>query len=139
LKLTALAKVDSKGRITIPQAIREALDIEPGMFVILIADLNRREITVAPIFTSSDYLYELEVELQDRPGALAKLTEALAAMGVDIVAARCASVARYETASCLIIVDTSRSNISEEALRKKLEELDIVTQVKTTKMRFRLD
>ena len=139
MKLTALAKVDSKGRITIPQAIREALDIEAGMFVILIADLNRREITVAPIFTSSDHLYELEVELQDRPGALAKLTEALAEMGVDIVAARCASVARYESANCLIIVDTSRSNISEEALRKKLEELDIVTQVKTTKMRFRMD
>jgi len=133
LKLTALVKVDSKGRITIPQPIREALDIEAGMLVVLIADLQKREIIVSPVFAGSEHLYEIEVELKDKTGALAKLTDTIASMGADIVAARCASVSRFESANCIIVVDTSRAKIDGETLRRKLEELDIVTLVKVKK------
>ena len=133
MKLSALVKVDSKGRITIPQPIRDTLDIEAGMLVVLIADLQKREIIISPVLTPTEHLYEVEVELVDKPGALAKLTEALAEMGADIIAARCASVARHESANCIIVVDTSRSELDGEALRKKLEELDIVTLVKVRK------
>ncbi len=129
MRLVALAKVDSKGRITIPQAIREALDIDTGMMLVLIADLSKREILVTPVSKAAN-IYEVEVEMYDRPGALAKLTSALAEMGVDIVATRCTSIARGETGECTIIVDMSNARVSPEELKRRLESLDVVTVVK---------
>lgn len=130
MRLTSLAKVDSKGRITIPQTMREALDIEPGMPVVLLADLDRREIIVSPISASSKYIYELEVELVDKPGALATLTKKLADFNIDIVATRCASIARGESGSCTLIIDVSRSSLGIEELKRRVEELDVVTLVR---------
>ncbi|MCE4618862.1 MAG: AbrB/MazE/SpoVT family DNA-binding domain-containing protein [Desulfurococcales archaeon] len=130
MRLTSLAKVDSKGRVTIPQTMREALDIEPGMLVVLLADLDRREIIISPISASSKNIYELEVELLDKPGALAMLTQKLAELNVDIVATRCASIARGESGSCTVIVDLSKSTLGVEELRRKLEELEVVTLVR---------
>ena len=130
MRLTSLAKVDSKGRITIPQTIRETLDIEPGMFMALIADLERREIIVTPIYTKGENIYEVEVTVVDKPGSLAKLTEALAENKVDIITNRCASIMRREEASCTMIVDTSESGLTLEDLKRIINELDIVTQVK---------
>ncbi|MEB3780572.1 MAG: ACT domain-containing protein [Desulfurococcales archaeon] len=130
MRLTSLAKVDSKGRITIPQTIRETLDIEPGMFMALIADLERREIIVTPIYTKGENIYEVEVTVVDKPGSLAKLTEVLAENNIDIIANRCASIMRREEASCTMIVDTSESGLTIDDLKRIINEIDIVTQVK---------
>ncbi|MCE4620736.1 MAG: ACT domain-containing protein [Desulfurococcales archaeon] len=130
MRLTSLAKVDSKGRVTIPQTMREALDIEPGMVVVLIADLDKREITVSPVSASLKDVYELEVELLDKPGALAKLTQKLAELGIDIIATRCASIARGESGNCTLVVDLSRAKTDPEELRRQIEELDVVMLAK---------
>ncbi len=130
MRLTSLAKVDSKGRITIPQTMRDALDIEPGMAVVLIADLDRREITVSPVPVPLKEVYELEVELKDKPGALAKLTQKLAELNVDIIATRCASIARGESGSCTLVLDLSKSKTDPEKLRRSIEELDVVMLAK---------
>ena len=130
MRLTSLAKVDSKGRITIPQTMREALDVEPGMIVVLIADLDRREITISPVPISLKNVYELDVELLDKPGALAQLTRKLAELNIDIIATRCASIARGESGSCTIVLDISRSGIDPENLRRSIEELDVVMLAK---------
>lgn len=130
MRLTSLAKVDSKGRVTIPQTMREALDVEPGMLVVLLADLDRREIIISPVSASSKDVYQLDVELLDRPGALAMLTQKLAELDIDIVSTRCASIARGESGSCTIIVDLSRTSAGVEELRRMLEELEVVTLVR---------
>ncbi len=130
MRLTSLAKVDSKGRITIPQTMREALDVEPGMIVVLIADLDKREITISPVQVSLKNVYELDVELVDKPGALARLTQKLAELDIDIIATRCASIARGESGSCTLVLDLSRSGIDPEMLRRSIEELDVVMLAK---------
>ncbi|MEB3806894.1 MAG: AbrB/MazE/SpoVT family DNA-binding domain-containing protein [Desulfurococcales archaeon] len=130
MRLTSLAKIDSKGRVTIPQTIREALDIEPGMIVVLLADLDRREIIISPISASSKYIYEIEVEMMDKPGALAMLTQKLAEMHIDIVATRCAAISRGESGNCTVIVDVSKAKASIEDVKRALEELDVVTLVR---------
>ncbi|MCE4600544.1 MAG: AbrB/MazE/SpoVT family DNA-binding domain-containing protein [Desulfurococcales archaeon] len=130
MRLTSLAKIDSKGRVTIPQTIREALDIEPGMIVVLLADLDRREIIISPISASSKYIYEIEVEMMDKPGALAMLTQKLAEMHIDIVATRCAAISRGESGNCTVIVDVSKAKAGIEDVKRALEELDVVTLVR---------
>ena len=133
MKQTALVKVDSKGRITIPLTMREAIGIEPGMLMAVIADIDKKEIIVTPIFTNKGEIYEIEVVLVDRPGAMAKVTDALARENVDIIASRCTTVMRGVEGSCIMIVDLSRSSVDVERLKNILSQIDVVLQVKVRK------
>jgi AbrB family looped-hinge helix DNA binding protein len=128
-RLTGLVKVDSKGRITIPQTIRESLGIEAGMLVAMLADTEKKEIIVSPIMAENAKVIQIEVTMQDRPGALAKVTSKLSDLKVDIIANRCTSITRREEGECTFIVDISQSSTDVEGIRKALEGLDVVTQV----------
>jgi AbrB family looped-hinge helix DNA binding protein len=128
-RLTGLVKVDSKGRITIPQTIRESLGIEAGMLVAMLADTEKKEIIVSPIMAENAKVVQIEVTMQDRPGALAKVTSKLSELKVDIIANRCTSITRREEGECTFIVDISQSSTDVEGIRKALEGLDVVTQV----------
>jgi AbrB family looped-hinge helix DNA binding protein len=129
-RMTALAKVDSKGRITIPQPIRDALEIETGMYVVLLADLDRREILVSPVAGKSGDIYEFEIEFKDEPGALANAAAVFAKYKADIIASRCASIMRGTTAGCTFIVDFRHAEKSPEEISKELESLPVTTIVK---------
>ena len=133
MRLTALVKIDSKGRVTIPQTIREALGIEPGMMMAIIADIDRREILVSPIFVKGASIYQIDLQLHDRPGALAKVANLLASHKVDIIASKCASITRGREAGCTIIADFSNVETDVGEIRRQLEELDVVIQVKITR------
>ncbi|MCG2873534.1 MAG: ACT domain-containing protein [Acidilobus sp.] len=128
-RLTGLVKVDSKGRITIPQTIRESLGIEAGMLVAMLADTEKKEIIVSPIMAENAKVVQIEVTMQDRPGALARVTSKLSELKVDIIANRCTSITRREEGECTFIVDISQSSTDVEGVRKALEGLDVVTQV----------
>jgi len=135
--LSDVVKVDSKGRITIPQAVREALGVEPGMLMALIADFDKREIIVSPIATKPEAVYELDLNLVDKPGSLAAVTGVLAKHKADIIASKCASIARGEEASCTLIVDMSMSDVDADSIKRELEELEVVIQVRLRKFETR--
>ena len=65
-RITGLVKVDSKGRITIPQTMRENLGIEPGMLVALLADSDKKEIVISPILSENAKVLELSIDMVDR-------------------------------------------------------------------------
>ena len=136
-RLSDVVKVDSKGRITIPQAVREALGVEPGMLMALIADFDKREIIVSPIATKPEAVYELDLNLVDKPGSLAAVAGVLAKHKADIIASKCASIARGEEASCTIIVDMSMSDVDVDSIKRELEELEAVIQVRLRKFETR--
>ncbi len=129
-RISALVKIDSKGRITIPQPIREALGLETGMYMVLLADVERGEILVSPVATSSKHVYEFELEFEDSPGALAKIADTFAKYKADIIASKCASIMRGETAGCTFIVDFSNASKPADEIAKELESLDITNIVK---------
>ncbi|WFO75775.1 ACT domain-containing protein [Desulfurococcaceae archaeon MEX13E-LK6-19] len=119
MKIREVVRVDNKGRITIPLVIRDALDIREGMSLLLIADVDKKEILVTPISREAK-LYEIEIEIEDRPGALAEVANELAKHGIDQVMTRCTTLRRGEIAECVIVVDTSKASVADE---KDLEEL----------------
>lgn len=129
-RITALVKVDSKGRVTIPQPIREALGIESGMLIALIADVDKGEILLSPVLSKAGRLYEFEIEFRDVAGSLAKIISAFAEAKADILASKCASIIRGSTAGCTIIVDFSNATAKPEEVARKLESMDIVNVVK---------
>jgi len=136
-RLSDVVKVDSKGRITIPQAVREALGVEPGMLMALIADFDKREIIVSPIVTKPEAVYEFDLNLVDKPGSLAAVTGVLAKHKADIITSKCTSIARGEEASCTIIVDMSLSDVDADTIKRELEELEVVIQVRLRKFETR--
>ncbi len=137
VRVSEIVKVDSKGRITIPQTMREALGIEPGMIMAIIADFEKREIIVSPITGKGEMIYELDLYLVDKPGSLASVTEVLARHKADIVASKCTSIARGEEAGCTIVIDMSIADTDVETIRRELEDLDVVIQVRVKKFESR--
>ena len=123
MRLSEIVKVDSKGRVTIPLVVREALGIVEGMNIILIADPDKREIVLTPLPSTESKLYELRIEFKDVPGALAKTSEKLAELGVDQVTTQCTTVKRGEYAECIIIVDLARSKTDIDELKNILSSL----------------
>ncbi|MDP8002754.1 MAG: AbrB/MazE/SpoVT family DNA-binding domain-containing protein [Caldisphaera sp.] len=130
MRISGLVKVDSKGRITIPQTMRENLGIEPGMLVALLADSDKKEIIISPILSENAKVLELNVDMRDQPGSLAKVIDKMAEYKIDIIANRCTSITRKEEGECTFIVDVSQSSIDAEKLKTILEAIDIVTQVR---------
>ncbi len=129
-RLTGIVKVDSKGRITIPQTMRESLGIEPGMLVALLADGDKKEIVINPILSENAKVLELNVDMIDKPGSLAKVIDKLAEYKIDIISNRCTSITRREEGECTFIIDISQSSIDSDKLKSILESIDIVTQVR---------
>jgi len=129
-RMTSLVKVDSKGRVTIPQPMREALGIESGMLVALIADIERGEILLSPVLTRTERLYTFEIEFRDVAGSLARIVSVFASAKADILASKCASIIRGSTAGCTIIVDFSQSKRKPEEIARELEKMDIVNIVR---------
>ena len=129
MKIAEIVRVDSKGRITIPMVVREALDIVEGMNLILVADTEKREIIVSPLRSDTQNLYELYLEIKDVPGALAKVSEKLAENNIDQITTQCTVLKRGELAECVIVVDMSKAKMDAETLRHQLMELPEVQLV----------
>jgi len=126
VRLAEIVKVDSKGRVTIPLVVREALNIIEGMNLILIADPDKREIVLTPLPSAEGKLFEMRIEFKDVTGALAKASEKLAELNVDQVTTQCTTVKRGEYAECIIIIDLSRSGIDIDTVKTELSKLDEV-------------
>ena len=133
MKVSALVKVDSKGRVTIPQTIRDLMGIEPGMLMAVIADIEKKEIAVSPIYSSGRSIYEINLDLKDRPGAIASVTSLLARHNVNIIATRCTTIMRGEEGNCIIVADFSMASEDVEVIRRQLEDLEMVIQVNLKK------
>jgi len=119
MRFKELVKVDSKGRITIPLPIREALGIREGMTILLYADLDEKKIFLSPIPDQAK-LVEISLTVTDRPGVLAEISKILADNGVDIIALKCVVIKRGEVGECTFIADLSKSLITSAGELKDL-------------------
>jgi AbrB family looped-hinge helix DNA binding protein len=137
VRLTEIVKVDSKGRVTIPLVVREALNIIEGMNLILIADAERREIILTPLPGGAEKLYEFRIEFKDIPGALAKISSKLAQLKADLIVTQCTTVKRGENAECIIIADLSKAEKSPEDIKNEVASIDEVHLVQVKPLQHR--
>ncbi len=134
MRFSELVKVDSKGRVTIPLVIREALNIVEGMNLILVADPDKKEIILTPLPATKGLLAEIRIELKDVPGALAQTAERLASLGIDQVSSQCTTVKRGEYAECIIIVDMSQTSKTVKELEEELSNLPVTRLVRVREL-----
>ncbi len=134
MSIEETVKVDSKGRVTIPSAIRELFDIREGMYLLMIADKNSKEIKLVPIPITAQ-LIKLRLIVEDRMGVLADITKFLASKNVDIISSKCIVLKREELGECEMIIDISRSNYADPSLvEEDLRRLEPVKNVEVFKL-----
>jgi AbrB family looped-hinge helix DNA binding protein len=120
MRMSEIVRVDSRGRITMPSSIREAVKLSEGMYVMLIADLDKKEIRIAPFADPEAKLVELSITLSDVPGALAKSASILADEDVDLLSSESRTLRRGKSAEWVVVADISRCKCTLKELEQKI-------------------
>lgn len=120
MRMTEIVRVDSRGRITMPSSIREAVKLSEGMYVMLIADLDKKELRIAPFADPEAKLVELGITFSDIPGALAKAANILATEGVDLLSSESRTLRRGKSAEWIVVADVSRCRCTLKELEDKI-------------------
>ena len=122
MRMTEIVRIDSRGRVTMPSSIRDAVGLSEGMYVMLIAHLDKKEVRIVPFADPEAKLIEFHVKFADIPGALAKTAEILAKQGVDLLSSESRTLRRGESAEWIIIADISKCKCELEKLERKVVE-----------------
>jgi len=122
MRMSEIVRIDSRGRVTMPSSIRDAVRLSEGMYVILIADLDRREVRIVPFADPEARLVEFRITFADVPGALAKAAAVLAREGVDLLSSESRTLRRGESAEWFVVADVSNCKCRLEELEQKIIE-----------------
>lgn len=114
-------KVDEKGRITIPQSVREILGIEPGMFVELVVDTSAKVVVLRP--TATGVLASYRIRLRERKDVVNAISAVLEE-GSDL---KYVELGESECVLVVFVID----NVMVEKLAEKLQRkgVDVVEYV----------
>jgi AbrB family looped-hinge helix DNA binding protein len=135
MRMSEIVRIDSRGRVTMPSFIRDAVRISEGMYVMLIAHLDEKEVRIVPFADPEAKLIEFRITFADVPGALAKAADVLAKQGVDLLSSESRTLRRGQSAEWIIIADVSKSKCRLEKLERKLVEEGAAKEVKLRSFR----
>lgn len=121
--------LDSKGRIVIPKSFRESISLRENDPVFV--SLNEKTQTIAISQYGNESVYQLTIEMGDRPGTLAMLAKALFDNGVDLIATESHSTLRTRGASWRVLCSTKK--LDSAGLKKVLKQ-NGATTVNITKI-----
>jgi AbrB family looped-hinge helix DNA binding protein len=128
--MSEIVRIDSRGRVTMPTSIRDAVRLSEGMYVLLIADVERKEVRIVPFADPEARLVEFRITFADVPGALAKAAAVLAREGVDLLSSESRTLRRGESAEWVVIADVSNCKCRPEELERKVTEEATAKEVK---------
>ena len=83
--MNSIIKLDTRGRLVIPNEFRESLDLKEGDNVLLSLDTQTNTINISPLYGENEYLVKMEIKFKDKPGSLAKVAAKLAEIRVDLI------------------------------------------------------
>ena len=129
MRVFEIVRIDSRGRIILPSSIRDSVGLPKGMYVMLIADLDKKEIRITPFADPEAKLVEFHIELLDVPGALAHAAAILAENGVDLLSTESRTLRRGKVAEWCVIADVSKCKCELKELKRRIEESDVVGRV----------
>ena len=132
--MNSIIKLDTRGRLVIPNEFRETLDLKEGDEVLLSLDAKTNTLVISPIYGKDNNLIKLEIEFDDSPGSLAKIAEAIAKIKIDLIMTESKSFQRGEKARWFIIADISQSPLGIEEIKKTLLRNTFVESLSITKI-----
>lgn len=132
--MNSIIKLDTRGRLVIPNEFRETLDLKEGDNVLVSLDSKNNVITISPVYGEENNIVKVKIEFGDAPGCLAKIATKLAELKVDLIMTESKSYERGTKARWDIVADISKSGLSAKQLREKLMKTNFVEQASVTQI-----
>jgi AbrB family looped-hinge helix DNA binding protein len=132
--MNSIIRLDTRGRLVIPNEFRETLDLKEGDEVLMSLDTKTNTLVISPIYGKADNLVKIEIEFDDKPGSLAKLAETLAKINVDLIMTESKSFQRGTKARWYIIADLTKCPYGITELKKTILQNSSVESVSITKI-----
>jgi len=118
--MNSIIKLDTRGRLVVPNEFRETLDLKQGDNVILSLDSKTNTINISPIYGEPTNLVNISLEFGDTPGCLAKIAKKIADLNIDLVMTESKSSQRGTKARWDIIADISRCSYNINKIKQIL-------------------
>jgi AbrB family looped-hinge helix DNA binding protein len=132
--MNSIIKLDTRGRLVIPNEFREALALKEGDDVLLSLDRKTDTLTISPTYGKTTDLVKMEIEFGDTPGCLAKIAEKIADMKIDLIMTESKSSQRGKKARWDIIADISNCPYSINEIKQMLLQSGFVESMSITKI-----
>ena len=132
--MNSIIKLDTRGRLVIPNEFREILDIKEGDNILLSLDSKTNTILINPIYGKSKDMVKIEIEFGDTPGCLAKIAKKIADLKIDLIMTESKSSQRGTKARWDIIADISKTNKSINELKQILMQSGLVEEASIRKI-----
>ena len=137
--MNSIIRLDTRGRLVIPNEFRETLDLKEGDQVLISLDAETDTLTISPIYGEPKDLIKIEIEFGDNPGCLAKIAKKIAEMKIDLVMTESKSSQRGKKARWGILADISKCSYSVNQIKQLLlqsgfVEYTIITHISRGKL-----
>jgi len=132
--MNSIIKLDTRGRLVLPNEFREMLNLKEGDEVIVSLDSKTDTLIISPIYGKPTDLVKIEIEFGDTPGCLAKIAKKIADMKIDLIMTESKSSQRGKKARWDIIADISKSSCSINQIKQKLLQSGFVESMSITKI-----
>jgi AbrB family looped-hinge helix DNA binding protein len=124
--MTTIIRLDTKGRLVIPNEFREALNLKEGDEVLISLDSKTDTLTISPTYGEPADLVKMEIEFGDTPGCLAKIAKKIADMKIDLVMTESKSSQRGKKARWDVVADISKCSYSVNEIKQFLLQSGLV-------------
>jgi AbrB family looped-hinge helix DNA binding protein len=132
--MNTIVRLDTRGRLVIPNEFREPLNLNEGDEVLLSLDKKTDSITISPIYGKTKDLVKMEIEMGDSPGCLARIAQKLGDMKIDLIMTESKSSQRGKAARWNIIADLSKSSLSANEIKQSLLRSGFVESMSITRI-----
>lgn len=132
--MNSIIRLDTRGRLVIPNEFRETLNLKEGDEVLMSLDTKTDTIMISPIYGEQTDLVRMEIEFGDTPGCLAKIAKKIASMKIDLVMTESKSSQRGKKARWDIIGDISNCSSSVDEIKQVLLQSGLVEDMSITRI-----
>jgi len=132
--MNSIIRLDTRGRLVIPNEFRESLNLKEGDEVLISLDSKTDTLTISPIYGELKDLVKMEIEFGDTPGCLAKIAQKIADIKIDLIMTESKSSQRGKIARWDIIADISKCSFSGNEIKQLLLQSGFVESIRILKI-----
>jgi len=132
--MNSIVRLDTRGRLVLPNEFREALNLKEGDEVLVSLDSKTDTLTINPVYGKPTDLVKIEIEFGDTPGCLAKIAKKIADTKIDLIMTESKSSQRGKKARWNIIADISKCSYSDNEIKQLLLQSGFAESVSINKI-----